>query len=54
MEENIGYCVKCREKRKMVNAQEVTMNKPGGKTGRAMSGKCEKCGTKMFRILPAK
>jgi hypothetical protein len=42
-----GYCVKCKEKREIKDAQEVTM-----KNGRkAMKGKCGVCGTGMFRIL---
>jgi Zn finger protein HypA/HybF involved in hydrogenase expression len=42
-----AYCVKCKAKSKMKTEEEVTM-----KTGRkAMQGPCEKCGTKMFRIL---
>lgn len=49
-----AYCVKCKAKRDMVNAQEVEMERKGGKKGRAMTGGCEKCGTKMFRILPSK
>lgn len=51
-----GYCVKCRDKagRVMVNAKEVTMKGKGGKTRYAMTGTCEKCGTKMFRILGMK
>jgi hypothetical protein len=45
-----AYCVKCREKREMANAEEVTM-----KNGRkAMQGKCPVCGTKLFRILGGK
>ena len=45
-----GYCVKCRAKREMVDAQKVTM-----KNGRpAMKGKCEKCGTGMYKILSSK
>lgn len=45
-----GYCVKCRQKREMVSAQEVTMK---GKRGarKALTGKCAVCGTKMFKIL---
>lgn len=46
----IGYCVKCREKREMKDAKEVDMK--GGR--RAMSGVCVKCGTKMFKILGKK
>jgi len=42
-----GYCVKCKAKREMSDASEVTM-----KNGRrAMKGKCSKCGTGMYRIL---
>ena len=45
-----GYCVKCRAKREMADAQEVTM-----KNGRpAMKGKCSVCGTGMYKILPKK
>ncbi len=47
-----GYCVKCKAKdRKMVNAQEVAMQGKGGKERKAMTGACEVCGTKMFRIM---
>ena len=43
-----GYCVKCRAKVEMAEAKEVTM-----KTGKkAMDGKCTKCGTRVFKILP--
>ena len=45
-----GYCVKCRAKSEMVEANEVTMK--NGK--KAMKGKCSKCGTGMFKIMPAK
>ena len=41
-----AYCVKCKTKREMKNAKEVTMK--NGK--KAMSGVCGHCGTKMFRI----
>jgi hypothetical protein len=42
-----GYCVKCKSKREMSEAKEVTM-----KNGRkAMKGKCSKCGTGMYKIL---
>ncbi len=42
-----AYCVKCRSKKEMVDAQEVEM-----KNGRkAMKGKCPDCGTSMFKIL---
>ncbi|MBU4343774.1 MAG: hypothetical protein KJ902_02285 [Candidatus Omnitrophica bacterium] len=42
-----GYCVKCKAKKEMNDAKEVTM-----KNGRkAMKGKCPSCGTNMFCIL---
>lgn len=47
----IAYCVKCKAKRTMLNAQEVSMKGKGGTKRRAMTGTCEKCGTKMFKIL---
>ena len=49
-----AYCVKCRDKRNMINAKEVAMKGKGGVQRRAMTGTCEKCGTKMFRILGKK
>ena len=51
---NTAYCVKCRDKRNMVGAKEVAMNGKGGVQRRAMTGTCEKCGTKMFKILGKK
>ena len=42
-----AYCVKCKAKKEMKEAKEVTM-----KNGRkAMKGKCPSCGTSMFRIM---
>jgi hypothetical protein len=42
-----GWCMKCKAKREMTNAKEVTM-----KNGRkAAKGQCIKCGTNMFKIL---
>jgi hypothetical protein len=49
----MGYCVKCREKREMKEAQEVSMPGKGGER-RAMKGKCAVCGTGMYKILPKK
>jgi len=49
-EKIIAYCVKCREKQEMLNAQEVTMKGKGGPR-RALKGVCAKCGTGMFKIL---
>jgi hypothetical protein len=45
-----GYCVKCRAKVNMTETQEVTMK--NGK--KAIRGKCAKCSTGMFKILPKK
>lgn len=41
-----AYCVKCKAKQEMKDAQQVTLK--NGK--KAVTGKCPKCGTKMFRI----
>lgn len=49
----IGYCVKCKEKREMVDAVEVAMPAKGGER-RAMKGKCSVCGTGMYKILGKK
>ena len=51
---NEGYCVKCREKREMKDANEVAMKGKGGQERRAMTGTCAQCGTKMFKILGKK
>lgn len=41
-----GYCVKCRDRREIDNAKQVTL-----KNGRpATEGTCPICGTRMFRI----
>ena len=41
-----GYCMKCKAKRPMESAKEITM-----KNGRpAISGSCPICKTKMFKI----
>lgn len=56
-EDNIvtGYCVKCRVKdRQMKDAKEVAMKGKGGVERKAVTGTCEVCGTKMFKILGAK
>lgn len=45
-EEMEAYCLKCRTKREMQNAQQVTMK--NGKP--ATSGSCPVCSTKMYRI----
>jgi len=42
-----AYCVKCKAKKEMKDAKEVTM-----KNGRkALKGVCPSCGTGMYRIL---
>ena len=42
----MAYCVKCKEKREIKDAQQVTM-----KNGRpATQGVCPVCGTKIFKI----
>lgn len=41
-----AYCVKCKSKREMKDAVQITM-----KNGRpATEGKCSVCGTKIFKI----
>jgi len=42
-----GYCVKCKAKRKIANAKQITManQRP------ALKGTCPVCGTGMFKIL---
>ncbi|KKR19961.1 MAG: hypothetical protein UT48_C0025G0003 [Parcubacteria group bacterium GW2011_GWE2_39_37] len=46
-----AYCVKCKAKREMIDAQEVEMKGKGEVKRKAMKGKCPTCGTSMFRIL---
>ncbi len=41
-----AYCVKCKEKKPMKDAQAITMK--NGKP--ATQGTCSTCGTKMFKI----
>jgi len=47
-----AYCVRCKEKREMKDEQEVEMKGKGGTKRRAAKGKCVKCDTTMFKILP--
>jgi hypothetical protein len=49
-----AYCVKCKAKRMMKDEKEVAMKGKGGTERRAMTGICDTCGTKMFKILGAK
>lgn len=45
-----AYCVKCKAKRPMKDAKEVTM-----KNGRpSLRGTCTVCGTTLTKILPSK
>ena len=42
-----AYCVKCKAKKEMKDAEKVTM-----KNGRpALKGKCPDCGTGMYKIM---
>jgi len=41
-----GYCMKCRAKREIKDAKQITMK--NGKP--AIQGACPKCSTKMFKI----
>jgi uncharacterized OB-fold protein len=50
----IAYCVKCKAKKEMKDAQEVEMKGKGGVARKAMTGACPSCGTKMFRIMGKK
>jgi len=54
MAEYKGYCVKCKAKRDMVDVKVVDMKGKGKRKRRAAKGKCSKCGTTMYRILPSK
>ena len=47
----MAYCVKCKAKREMKDAQLVEMKGKGGQVRYAMKGVCPVCGTTMFRIL---
>jgi len=54
MEEVMGYCVKCKEKRVMKDPKEISINGKGGKMRSAMTGTCNICGTKIFKIMGLK
>lgn len=45
----VAYCMKCREKTEMKNPRAMTLknNRP------VVQGRCNRCGTKMFRIMKA-
>jgi hypothetical protein len=42
----VGYCLKCKDKREISNAQAITMK--NGKP--ATTGTCPVCGTKIYKI----
>ena len=48
----MGFCVKCKSKKEMKDAEKVEMRAKGNTTRPAMKGTCETCGTGMFKILP--
>lgn len=52
MDAQQGYCVKCKDKREIKDAKEVSMPAKGGKTRPALKGVCPVCGTGIFKILP--
>jgi len=45
-----AYCVKCRTKREVQNAEE-TVTEKGNRRTRMLKGVCGVCGTKVSRIL---
>lgn len=47
MKNEIGYCVRCKAKRKIDNAKIVTMKNKR----KAVKGNCSNCGTGMYKIL---
>ena len=54
MAQTEAYCVRCKAKRMMKDAHETSFKGKGDAMRRAMTGLCEKCDTKMFKILPSK
>ena len=46
-----GYCFHCKARREMMDAIETTKHMKNGRTILYARGTCEKCGTKMCRIL---
>jgi len=45
-----GYCVKCKAKKEIADAMEVTTKN----LRKAIKGKCPTCGTVMYKILGGK
>lgn len=50
MENQEGYCMKCRSKKLIVNPEKITMK--NGKL--ALTGKCPSCEGKIFKFLKQK
>ena len=50
-EDYIVYCLKCKEKTKVVNPEIVQMNGKGNSKRTAIVGICEKCSVKMCRTI---
>ena len=46
-----AYCVRCKEKRDMVNAA-IELSVKGNRTTKLAKSNCPVCGTKLTRILP--
>ena len=52
MKKGEGYCLKCKNYRKMINVKEVDIkNKRTKNTRKAMKGECKKCGTTMMKLI---
>ena len=52
MKKGEGYCLKCKNYRKMINVKEVEIkNKRTKNTRKAMKGECKKCGTTMMKFI---
>lgn len=47
-----GRCMKCKTEVVIQNPEIVQMKAKGGRIRRAVKGKCGKCQTVVFRILP--
>jgi len=48
----LGYCMKCKKKREILNAKVVKIKNPKNPKATAAKGTCSKCGTGMFKMLP--
>lgn len=47
----VGYCVRCKQKREMVNEQMVVMETGKAKGCKRMKGNCSVCNCKMSVML---